>query len=58
MAEIRIIYSKKPNFPSTDNHPDAKRFIVEHPTRGTLFVDAIGDAPTIDEIDSVLNGQL
>ena len=53
---IRVIYhNKKPKFPATDNHPDAKRYIIDHPDRGILYVDAIGDEPTIDEINVFLN---
>lgn len=43
MSQIRVIYhGQQPNFPATDQHPDAVRFTIQHPTRGTLFVDAIG----------------
>lgn len=56
MSTIRVIYhEQEPNFPATDNHPDAVRYPIEHPTRGVLFADAIGGEPSLAEIDAVLN---
>ena len=50
MTQIRCIYSAEPNFPATDQHPDAVRYQV-----GKNWVDAIGGKPTQAEIDAVLN---
>jgi len=51
MSAIRCIYhGKEPNFPATDQHPDAVRYKV-----GLYFVDAIGGEPTQAELDAVLN---
>jgi hypothetical protein len=50
MSTIRCIYDKAPNFPATDQHPDAVRYQV-----GSKWVDAIGGQPTQAEIDAVLN---
>ena len=50
MSIIRVIYEKEPNFPATDQHPDAVRYNV-----GEWVVDAIGDKPTMAEIQAVLN---
>lgn len=49
MSTIRCIYVVAPNFPATDQHPDAVRYQV-----GALFVDAIGGQPTLAEIEAVL----
>jgi protein-disulfide isomerase-like protein with CxxC motif len=49
MSQIRCIYRSQPNFPATDQHPDAVRYQV-----GALFVDAIGGQPTQAEVDAVL----
>ena len=54
MSEIRCIYhGAAPNFPATNQHPDARRYgpvIIE----GVVcFVDAIG-APTFDEIKALI----
>lgn len=56
MSQIRIIYHpvdgkpQQPNFPATDQHPDAVRYLV-----GEYYVDAIGGEPTQKEIATVLN---
>lgn len=50
MSTIRCVYSEEPNFPATDQHPDAVRYTV-----GEHIVDAIGGEPTPQEIDTVLN---
>jgi hypothetical protein len=50
MSTIRCIYTVKPNFPATDQHPQAVRYQV-----GALWVDAIGGQPTQAEIDAVLH---
>lgn len=50
MSQIRAVYSHGvPSFPATDQHRDAERFTV-----GPYIVDAIGGAPTIDEIEAFL----
>lgn len=50
MSTIRIVYSEEPNFPATDQHPDAVRYVV-----GPHIVDAIGGEPTLEEIEAVLH---
>lgn len=58
MSQIRAIYypengqPHQPNFPATDQHPDAYRYLV-----GIHYVDAIGE-PTQEEIDAVLASAL
>lgn len=47
---IRVIYSREPDFPAKDQHPDARRYQI-----GAYWVDAIGDAPTQVEIDAMLS---
>lgn len=49
MSTIRCIYTSEPAFPATDQHPDAVRYAI-----GSLWVDAIGGAPSQGEIDAVL----
>lgn len=52
---IRCIYrDAPPAFPPTDQHPDAVRFGPFVVDGATMFVDAIGTAPTLDEIRDVL----
>lgn len=52
---IRCVYSPvngvatAPDFPATDQHPDAVRYLV-----GLYYVDAIGAQPTQAEIDAML----
>ncbi len=57
MSKIRCIYyDAAPAFPATDQHPDAMRYgPLALPSGGVVFVDAIGSAPTADEIAAVLN---
>lgn len=50
MKKIRVIYTEKPSFPATDQHPDAVRYKC-----GAYWVDAIGGEPTMNEIAEVLN---
>lgn len=46
---IRVIYQVAPNFPATDQHPAAVRYSVD--VDGTTWVvDAVGDAPTPDDV--------
>jgi hypothetical protein len=45
---IRVIYTEEPNFPATDNHPDAARYFING-----YFVDAIGE-PTEQEVTDFL----
>jgi hypothetical protein len=47
---IRCIYTEEPNFPATDQHPDAVRYHI-----GGMWVDAIGGEPSQAEIDAVLS---
>lgn len=49
MSEIRCIYTRTPNFPATDQHPQAQRYTI-----GGYVVDAIGGAPTLDEVTAML----
>jgi hypothetical protein len=46
---IRCIYTEEPNFPATDQHPDALRYKV-----GPVWVDAVGGEPTQADVDAVL----
>lgn len=55
MSTIRCIYSADPAFPATDQHPDAVRYVLTHPMRGRLVVDALGGQPTLQEIDLVFS---
>lgn len=48
-VSIRTIYEAEPNFPATDQHPDALRYRV-----GELWVDAVGGEPTPDQVAAVL----
>lgn len=51
MSEIKAVYpSHEPNFPATDQHPDAVRHHV-----GSVWVDAVGGPPTEAELQAVLN---
>ena len=45
MSTIRCIYSAEPNFPATDQHPDAVRYQV-----AGVWVDAIDGEPTEAEV--------
>ena len=47
MSTIRAIYAAEPEFPATDQHPDAVRYEI-----GGRWVDAIGGPPTQEEIDA------
>jgi hypothetical protein len=49
MSIIRVVYEKNPDFPATDQHPEAVRYQV-----GQRFVDAINGAPTQEEVDAFL----
>ena len=50
MSTIRTTYEKEPDFPASDQHPDAVRYQV-----GKRWVDAIGGRPTQAEVDAVLD---
>lgn len=45
MATVLSIYTKKPHFPATDEHPDA--VLYQH---GSYWVHAVGGAPTPAEV--------
>lgn len=47
---IRAIYADAPDFPASDQHPDAVRYQI-----GGLWVDAIGGQPSQAEIDAILS---
>lgn len=57
MSAIRCIYrGAPPEFPATDQHPDAVRHgPIALPDGSVVFVDALGGAPSLAEIDAVLN---
>lgn len=57
MSVVRCIYrDDAPNFPATDQHPDAVRYgPIELAGNIVVFVDAIGGEPSIEEIDAALN---
>jgi hypothetical protein len=46
---IRIIHSSEPDSPASDQHPDAVRHQI-----GAYWVDAIGAAPTLEEVETCL----
>ena len=51
MSKIRVVYqSRPPAFPATDQHPQAVRYKV-----GPYWVDALEGAPTLQEVEAVLN---
>lgn len=50
MSVIRVVYENVPPFPATDQHPEAVRYQV-----GAFWVDAIGGAPTLEEVLAILN---
>lgn len=50
MSAIRCIYEVAPNFPATDQHPDAVRYQI-----GECWVDAVGGKPTPAEVDALLH---
>lgn len=55
MSQIRIVYhGAPPEFPASDQHPDAVRYGPIIRGGVTLFVDAIGGEPTEEEIAAVL----
>ncbi len=45
---IRVIYLEEPDFPPTDNHPDAQRAFI-----GGYFVDYIGSVTEQDVLDLI-----
>lgn len=47
---IRTIYEQEPNFPASDQHPDAVRYQV-----GRWWVDVIGAEPTEAEVEALVN---
>lgn len=56
MSDIRCIYrNSPPDFPATDQHPDAVRYGPITFNGEQVFVDAIGGEPTAEEIEAVLN---
>lgn len=52
MSRVVCVYSDEPNWPSTDQHPDATRYRV-----GQWFVDAVGGQPTIEAVNAVLGNR-
>jgi hypothetical protein len=54
---IRCIYqTSPPDFPATDQHPDAVRYGPLTPSKGGIvYVDAIGGQPTVAELDAILS---
>lgn len=56
MSEIRCIYHRAPTFPPADQHPAARRYGPITLSDGrAVFVDALGGAPSVAEIEAVLN---
>jgi hypothetical protein len=47
---VIVIYDCEPNFPATDQNPDADRYFISG-----KCVDATGGQPTPAEVDAVLN---
>lgn len=53
---ICAIYEREPNFPATDQQPDAARYTVFPAFLGrSVIVDAVGGEPTTADVDGVLN---
>lgn len=52
---IRCIYQAVPNFPATDQHPDAVRYGPLDVAGKAYYVDAIGGAPSEAEILAVID---
>lgn len=50
---IRCIYTQQPDFPATDQHPDAKRSVVKLGDV-TYWVDALGPAPTWQDVARIV----
>lgn len=50
---ICCTYAAEPDFPATDQHPDAVRYHV-----GDWWIDAVGGAPTEDEVNAVLHPEV
>lgn len=50
MSNILIVYSEEPNFPATDNNPDAVRYEING-----QFIDATGGRPSNAEITAFFN---
>jgi hypothetical protein len=56
MSTIRCVYhGTEPKFPATDQHPDAVRYGPLTIDGAVYFVDAIGGAPSDDDIRAALN---
>lgn len=53
MSTIRVMYSVEPNFPATDQHPDAVRYHITVDGR-EWWIDALGGEPSADEVRAVL----
>jgi hypothetical protein len=47
---IRCVYEQEPNFPATDQHPDAVRHKV-----GRYWVDAVGGKPSEGDVTGILS---
>jgi hypothetical protein len=45
MTTIRVLYEAEPDFPPTDQHPDAVRYQV-----GEFWVDAVGGGQEVDRV--------
>lgn len=62
MSDIKAIYRNPdgslptPGMTADQQCPGALRYQLQHPTLGTLLVDALNGAPTQAEIDSVVAG--
>lgn len=56
MSQIRVVYGEEPDFPATDQHPDAVRYYVLGLDGVTMYVvDAIGGEPTAQEVYDFLH---
>ena len=47
---ICAVYEREPEFPASDQHPDAKRYVI-----GRWVVDATGGCPTDQEVDATVH---
>lgn len=50
MSQIVAVYSAEPDFPASDQHPEAARYGL-----GGVWVDAVGGEPTQGEVDDFRN---
>lgn len=56
MTTIRTVYfGAPPDFPATDQHPDAVRYGPFTVGGKTCFADCIGGEPTVEDLQAVID---